>query len=108
VQEGLTEEELPIFDLLMKPAPEMAEKERSLVKKVARDLLETLKQEKLVLDWRKKEMTRAGVRQAIEIVLDELPEAFDKGLYQQKCDVVYQHVYDSYYGSGRSVYATVH
>ena len=92
----------------MKPAPEMSEKERNLVKKVARDLLETLKHEKLVLDWRKKEMTRAGVRQAIEVVLDELPEAFDKGLYQQKCDAVYQHVYDSYYGSGRSVYATVH
>lgn len=108
VQEGLTEEELPIFDLLMKPAPEMTDKERSLVKKVARDLLVTLKREKLVLDWRKKEMTRAGVRQAIEIVLDDLPEVFDKGLYQQKCDVVYQHVYDSYYGSGKSVYATVH
>jgi len=61
------------IDLLMKPAPEMTEKERNLVKKVARGLLETLKREKLVLDWRKKEMTRAGVRQAIEIVLASCP-----------------------------------
>ncbi len=29
-----------------------------------------------------------------------------KDLYAKKCDTVYQHVYDSYYGGGRSVYAT--
>ena len=39
MQEELSEEELAIFDLLMKPAPGMTEKERKQVKKVARDLL---------------------------------------------------------------------
>ena len=94
--------------LLMKPAPKMPEKERRQVKKVARDLLDLLKGEKLVLDWRKKEMTRAGVWQTIEIMLDYLPEVFDKPLYEKKCDAVYQHVYDAYYGQDRSVYGTVH
>ena len=49
-----------------------------------------------MLDWRKKEMTRAAVRQTIEIMLDYLPEVFDKDLYEAKCEAVYQHVYDSY------------
>jgi type I restriction enzyme R subunit len=92
----------------MKPAPGLTEKERKQVKKVASDLLQILKREKLVLDWRKKEMTRPGVRQTIEIMLDYLPEVFDKPLYEQKCDAVYQHVYDAYWGQGRSVYGTVH
>lgn len=38
-------------------------------------------------------------------VLDHLPETFTMELYRRKCDAVYQHVYDSYYGSGRSIYA---
>lgn len=25
--------------------------------------------------------------------------------YREKCDLVYQHIYDSYYGQGRSVYS---
>ena len=33
----------------------------------------------------------------------QLPEMFDKTLYEQKCDLVYQHVYESYYGAGESV-----
>jgi hypothetical protein len=39
-----------------------------------------------VLDWRKKAMTWAGVRKTIEIMLDYLPEVFDKSLYEKKCD----------------------
>jgi type I restriction enzyme R subunit len=105
MQEELTEEELAIFDLLVKPAPGMTDSERKKVKKVARDLLAMLKNEKLVLDWRKKEMTRAAVRQTIEIMLDYLPEVFAKPIYVQKCDAVYQHVYDSYYGPGQNLYA---
>ena len=41
----------------------------------------------------------------IEEVLDALPEEpFDKNLYEQKCNVVFQHVYESYYGQGKSLY----
>lgn len=44
----------------------MSDSERKKVKKVANEPLETLKRKKLVLDWLKKEMTRAAVRQTIE------------------------------------------
>ena len=73
---------------------------------VAHELLETLRREKLILDWRKKQQSRVVVRLTIEEMLDNLPEAFDKTLYDQKCYLVYQHVYESYFGSGKSVYGT--
>ncbi len=44
--------------------------------------------------------TRAAVRYTIETVLDELPRRYTPDLYQKKCDVVYQHIFDSYYGQG--------
>ena len=103
--ENLTEEELTIFDLLIKPEMTLSKKEEQEVKKVAHDLLEALKQEKLVLDWRKRQQSRAAVRQSIEVILDEvLPGSYTKELFQHKCDVVYQHIYDSYFGQGFSIY----
>ncbi len=90
--EGLNEEQLAIFDLLMRPAPELSEDEKSQVKRVAEDLLTILKRDKIVLDWRKQQSTRAAVRVAVEEILDRLPEKFTRQLYAQKCDGVYQHV----------------
>jgi type I restriction enzyme R subunit len=83
----------------------LAKKEEGQVKKVARELLESLKREKLVLDWRKTQATRAAVRVVVEDKLDELPDVFTREIYTQKCNVVYQHIFESYYGEGRSVYA---
>lgn len=40
-----------------------------------------------------------------EMLLDELPRAYTPERYQQKCDAVYQHDYDSYQGEGLSIYA---
>ncbi len=105
ISEGLTEEELAIFDLLTKPEMNLTKKEEQQVKKVARDLLATLKREKLVLDWRKRQQTRAAVRVAIEEILDQLPEAYSSDIFNDKCELVYQHVYESYYGPDKSVYS---
>ena len=105
VAEQLTEEELALFDILTKPEFDITDKEEEEVKKVARMLLQTLKEAKLVLDWRKKQRTRADVYTTVKKLLDELPRAYTSELYQQKCDSVYQHVYDSYHGEGRSIYA---
>jgi type I restriction enzyme R subunit len=102
--EGLSEEQLAIFDLLMRPAPELSEDEKSQVKRVAEELLAILKRDKIVLDWRKEQSTRAAVRVAVEETLDRLPEKFTRQLYAQKCDGVYQHVFDSYWDDGHSVY----
>ncbi len=105
ISEQLTEEELAVFDLLTKPKMSLTGKEERQVKKVAGELLETLKREKLVLDWRKRQQSRAAVRLCIEETLDQLPPAYAKEIYAGKCDAVYQHVYDSYFGRGRSIYA---
>ena len=105
IAEQLNEEELVIFDLLMKPEVDLTAREKAEVKKVAKALLEKLKKEKLVLDWRKQQTTRAMVLTTIKDVLDQLPRAYSKELYEKKCDAVYQHFYDSYLGQGRSVYA---
>jgi type I restriction enzyme R subunit len=105
ISEGLSEEELAVFDILTKPEISITEKERARVKQVARELLETLKREKLVLDWRKRQRSRAEVRVAIEDSLDRLPENYTPKLYRAKCEAVYQHAYDSYYGPGESIYA---
>lgn len=105
IAEELSEEELALFDILMKPAPEMTASDKKKVKRVARELLETLKKEKLVLDWRKKQQSRASVRISIEEMLDRLPEAYTREMYQQKCEVVYQHVFDAYVGQGMGVYS---
>jgi len=107
VSEGLSEEELAVFDLISKPEMRLTNKEEGQVKSVARELLETLKREKLVLDWRKTQATRAAVRVTVEDKLDELPRVFTRDIYTQKCNAVYQHIFESYYGEGRSVYAAM-
>jgi type I restriction enzyme R subunit len=95
IAEQLSEGELAVLDLLTRPEVKLTQKETQQVKKVARDLLATLKAEKLVLDWRKKQQARAMVRLTIEKMLDRLPPVYTPELYQLKCEAVYQHVYDS-------------
>lgn len=105
LKENLTEEELAIYDLLVKDTPvNLTQKEILKVKKIAKELLEKLKNGKLVLDWRKKQQARAAVKLCIEEVLEELPESFNNDLYQQKCELVFQHVYESYYDANNNIY----
>ncbi len=106
ISENLSDEELAIFDLLYKP--DLREKEKKQLKSVAKKLLEALKKEKLVLDWRKRQQTRADVLLTIQNILDkELPRSYTPEIYEQKCDLVYQHFYESYYGVGKSIYSSV-
>jgi len=107
IAEQLSEEELALFDLLTKPEPKLSRKEKKEVKDVARELLDTLKAERLILDWRKRQQSRAAVELAIQDLLDKLPETFDNDIYEEKCRLVYQHVYNSYYGDGKSIYSIV-
>ncbi|MBN1524911.1 MAG: type I restriction endonuclease subunit R [Spirochaetales bacterium] len=106
VKEHLNDEELALFDILTKPHIEMSSKDRSKVKAAARELLATLKEGKLVLDWRKRQQSRAEVQVTIGKILDkDLPEAvYSKVLYEEKYVAVYQHVYEAYYGAGKSIY----
>lgn len=77
------------------------------MKKVCKNLLEKLKAEKLVLDWRNRQQAQAAVKQTVKIILDDLPRVYSLSLYEQKCDLAFRHMYDSYAGGGNSVYATM-
>ena len=105
IRENMSEEELVIFDILTRPAPELSAEERAEVKKVSRDLLNRLKQ-LLVLNWRQKAAARSQLKLAIEDVLDTgLPRAYDKPLYAQKCSALFEHIFESYPERGAGVYA---
>lgn len=105
VRERLSEEELVVFDILTRPAPELAPEERAEVKKVTREMLEKLKQ-LLVLNWRQKATARSQVKLAIEDMLDSgLPRSYTPDLYKQKCSAVFEHFYESYGDRGASMYS---
>ncbi len=103
--EELSEEELAVFDLLTKPEFHLTVPQREEVKTAVKGLLETLKQENLVLDWRKQQQLRAQTEMTVQTILDGgLPETYTQELFEKKWKAVYQHVFESYYGEGKSVY----
>jgi len=86
-------------------APELSTAERAEVKKVARELLNRLKQ-LFVLNWRQKSAALSQLRFAIEDVLDTgLPRIYDKPLYEQKCPALFERINESYPERDASVYA---
>ena len=91
MREGLSEDELELFDLLKKE--KMTNEETQNVKLAAKSLLHRLLEEHpkvLVQDWHKDSQSRLTVRKALETVLDEkLPESYDRRLFKEKCDGVY-------------------
>jgi type I restriction enzyme, R subunit len=105
VRENMTEEELVIFDILTRPAPELSAEERKEVKKVARELLARLKA-LLVLDWRRKSSARSLLKLSIEDILDAgLPRGYTPELYRQKCSSLFEHVYEKYPQQNVGVYS---
>jgi len=105
ITEGLSEEELAIVDLLTKPAIELTKTEKGEVKKVSKRLLERLKTENcFTLDWRKFQQGRAKVLLRVEEELKNLPQKYPAQLATNKQELIFQHLYDSYYGPGNNVY----
>ena len=99
VLEGLSEEELAVFDLLKKPQLRPHQVER--VKEISRELLERLKAEKLRVDrWREREATRAAVQVEVRDFLwsDEtgLPRAYSEPEVDSRADDVFRHLYRAY------------
>jgi len=103
VREGLDEAELAVFDLLTRPDPELTDAERDEVKRIARALMERI-EERLVLDWRRKAETRAAAQGLIKDVLEELPDAYVPEVWERKIEIVFNHIFASYYDDGGSVY----
>ena len=102
IREGLTEDELEIFDLLKKD--KMTQEETQKVRLAAKSLLHRLLEEHprvLVQDWFKDTQTQKQVRSAVEKVLDSnLPESYDRVLFREKCDNVF-HLMLDYASHGR-------
>ncbi len=100
MREGLDQESLALFDLLKKPDLSTADTRK--IKKVAVELLETLKAEKLKVDhWRDKEATRDAVRIAIRDFLWSDETGLPVGSYSEedvevKAEDVFLHVYRAY------------
>jgi type I restriction enzyme R subunit len=107
MREGLDQESLALYDLLMKPS--LTPKEIGQIKQVAVELLSTLKEEKLRVDqWRDKEGTRDAVRSTIFDFLYSdktgLPAAYSEDEIRDKSDKVFQHVFYAYSTIPSSVY----
>lgn len=102
IREGLSEDELELFDLLKND--NLTKDEEQKVKLAAKALLHRLLEEQpkvLVQDWFRDTQTRKGVRSAVEQVLDNnLPESYDRVLFKEKCDNVFELIYD-YASHGR-------
>jgi type I restriction enzyme R subunit len=102
VREGLSEDELELFDLLKKDG--LTQEETKKVKLAARHLLIRLLEadpKVLVQDWFKDCQTQEVVRSAVRQVLDEdLPDSYEPLVFQQKFERVFEVVLD-YASHGR-------
>lgn len=92
------------YDLLLAPNAKLSASDGEGVKKIARELPKRI-EKKLVIDWRKTQRARAAVKAAIKDALDTLPDAYGAETYEALVESVYEHVYESYWGDGRSKYA---
>ncbi|MBR3734915.1 MAG: DUF3387 domain-containing protein, partial [Lachnospiraceae bacterium] len=95
--EGLTEEELEMYDLLI-AGKKLTKAEEQKVKLAAKNLYKKLSENRkslLVVDWYKDEMPREKVEDAIRTSLDEdLPESYDKESFQSKITLLLNHFVD--------------
>lgn len=100
-REGLTEEELAIFDLLTKPEPKLTKAQEDEVKRVARDLLEKLQEHLRVAGWQLRVRPRATVQSTIRFTLNDLPEdPYSEDIWEGKVDAVWQLVFTRYQSGG--------
>ena len=94
---GLTEEELEIFDLLIK-GKELTKAEEQKVILSAKNLYQKLNANRntlFVADWYKDEQPKAKVKTAIMDTLDAgLPESYDKEVFNVKTELLLNHFID--------------
>jgi len=95
--EDLSEEELEMFDLLVK-GKKLTKAEEQRVKLAAKNLytkLTTERDDLLVVDWYKDEKPKLKVKSAIETSLNnDLPESYDKEIFNSKINLLLNHFID--------------
>ena len=91
IREGLSEDELELFDLLIKD--KMTKEETQEARLAAKALLQRLRDESpkvLVQDWFKDVQSKSRVRAAVESVLDaKLPKSYERAVFTEKCNNVF-------------------
>lgn len=96
-REGLSEDELAIFDLLTNPEPKLTKAQEIEVKAVARKLLERLHELIDAIDWQRGQETRGAVWTALRVQLNELPEEpYPEEIWNAKVSQVWEFVLDRY------------
>ena len=101
-REGLSEEELAVFDLVVQGDPELSKRDEQAVKAMARQLVAKLKANALVLDWRKKQQIRARVRQTIKQELRQLGAS--NGELDSLLGSLFAHVHEAYTDRDHNIY----
>lgn len=95
--EGLTEEELEVYDLLVR-GKKLTQAEEQKVKLAAKNLFKKLSTEKaelLVVDWYKDDQPKMKVKSAIEYALNkDLPMCYDKDSFEAKTNLLLNHFID--------------
>ena len=95
--EGLTEEELEIYDLLI-AGKKLTQVEEQKVKLSAKNLFKKLMDNRsnlLVVDWYKDEQPRAKLKYEVELSLNQdLPESYDKAAFDSKVSLLINHFVD--------------
>lgn len=97
-REGLTEEQLAVFDLL-RLEKLLNNKERNEVKAIAKELLEELQKEQLAVDhWIEKPQTAAAVRKAInDLLFNKLPyPTYEDQDINLKTALLFEHMKSQY------------
>ena len=91
IREGLTEDELEIYDTLKKD--NLTKDEEQKVKLAAKHLMTRLVESNpkvLVQDWWKDGQTQRKVKSVVDSILNEdLPTSYDTRLFKEKCENVY-------------------
>jgi type I restriction enzyme R subunit len=105
-EEGLSREELVIYDILVACCPDLPEDEHQTLKAIAHELIKHLP-ERLVLDWRKNEQKRAAILALLDDVFQALPGQYEGELYVRTRSEIFKHIYESYWGNGKSKYSSV-
>ncbi len=105
ISEGLNEEQAAIFDILRKP--ELSERDKKKVKKIAIELLDKLKEDKLRIDkcFEKTETSAAIFNVVSNTLYEELPyPTYQNDDINEKTTLLYDHLRNQYFGGGKSVY----
>ena len=96
-REGLTDEELELYDLLCDGKP-LTKAEEKKVKLAAEELYQALQQQKdslMVVEWFKDPQPQSKIYDFISVELNRtLPDCYGRELFNSKVNLIFNHILD--------------